>query len=535
MPSFPTPTAPPPIRAPQLHRLYLSSHLVFLDGELPASTLSSHYRALLLDARSTPLPLAPLAGLWHLLDALLLRVPRSALPACLPPPRGRFWPLVTAHALRGELPPARELVAARLREAPDWPSRVASLRLRDGRVDPLAALEHVLEGGDASWRAAVAAWAASEELAEDADVRTVMQVLVGDVAAVRAVAADWREMFVALVVAGSDPRDAVHDARQMVPPAPSELADWDIVRLAVGRDCEGLLQSIHVEYGAFFAAHFGDVLFRKGLVDKRVRAHHISNYCRMLQETGGSWRVTVDYLLRIGEKHSIGTVLNSVPITGAGDPTAEKLYLVAARTGNAADVCRRIAEMCRNDRNFGGCMVWYLRGGLHEQVTDVCDELLREAERAGAGSTQGTQLGYVVAALRQPGTAQIELPHICAYHDFQECIMKLRELAQSDSAPGDAEERETAVRNLCMTGVELLQGLPRAFWGVIVYDILQTIRPETDGVYMSRGVLTSMLQGLDSPDKGLRNRLSCENRGMQVEQALHASRTTLTKLFSTVV
>lgn len=474
-----------------------------------------------------------------------------------------FWSLVCRLAAVGSRGMAQRLVSARISRdgfGKDWADAAGAAAMgvaeddRASRHSPLSIAEAMLAecpvNADSSfaarsdsswvrWQDSCDAWADEQDGAQEGRLRVLLKTLAGSVHHMSLACNSWEEMLVATATYArrvlSDTRNdhgivevenACAEASALFQP-PHEVAGGALVDAAVGQPAEAIVRLGASLKTTWYAAHLCDLLMQSKQLgpaaasrwmpapgDVSLLEYLILEFTGNLEINSGMWRIAADYYTQCPRKgrRRLKDMLRRVASVGAVDPVVEKVvaFCISQNISDVLqEVCGRVGAESAHSRNYGGAAYWYARGGHMNELLDVVDIALEEAEVGGPGSLSAKALSHVVLAATVASSEdaiQERITFAQAYVQFQDAIAfaldgGLTREDVVDESLGE-EDRISAMKQAEKLTLQLLcgGGLPRRFWPIVVYEICGVLKGgtipigvlETDTLYELLSALESM-------------------------------------------
>lgn len=370
------------------------------------------------------------------------------------------------------------------------------------------------DGSWERWQADCAVWADSDEMSEHDGAKRLLGLFSGDPDKIAHACSKWEEMLVACSfyaqfghATGGNLRGGIAHvssccaAATATFTAPDDIAGGALVEAALGNLSNAIVRVQASLPSSWFSAHLCDLLMKVGLLedvptaswgaDNRpmgMREFYLKEFARGLERYPGFWRIAVDYYmgcLAHGPSLLID-LLTRVPFDGPSDPKVEKVLLICAkkklrRTAN--NVCEKIGADCLSERNLGGAMSWFARGGVFSRAQGVAEMALISAEREGANSQAAKALECVVCAVMNIGNNGMKemFDYLRDYCKMQRALVNIAATSREDSEmrgntvisrtmEEQADDIVSPARRLVGGG-----GLPRRFWIVVTYEVARAL------------------------------------------------------------
>lgn len=451
----------------------------------------------------------------------------------------QFWSLVSRLAAVGSRGMAQRLVSARISRAgfgQDWAESAgaAALGIIDDeaatRHSPLSVAEAMLAecpvNADSSfaarsdsswvrWQDTCDAWADEQDDTQEGRLKVLLKTLAGSVHHMSIACKSWEEMLVATATYArrvlSDTRNdhgivevenACAEASAVFQP-PHEIAGGALVDAAVGQPAEAIVRLGASLNTTWYAAHLCDLLMQSKQLGPEAASrwmpapggvslleYLILEFTGNLESNSGMWRIAADYYTQcpLKGRRRLKDMLRRVTSVGAVDPVVEKVvtFCLAHNIGDVVqDVCGRVGAESAHTRNYGGAAYWYARGGLMNDLLNVVDIALEEAEVGGPGSLSAKALSHVVLAATvasKDDAIQERIAFAQAYVQFQDAIALVADDTRTadDMVDGntDEDERIDAAKRAERLALQLLcgGGLPRRFWPNVIYEVCTLLK-----------------------------------------------------------
>lgn len=411
------------------------------------------------------------------------------------------------------------------------------------------------------WKATCAMWADAKELERHDGAKRLLGLFSGKLGKIEQVCSTWEEMLVACSfyaqfsnMSGGNLRGGIGHvssccgAATNAFKAPENVAGGALVEAALGNVSNAVVRIAASMPTSWFSAHLCDLLMTAGLLEDipatgwgsnscpmGMREFYLKEFARGLERYPGLWRVAVDYYAAC-PAHGTSLLIDllpRVPFEGPSDPKVEKVLFICAKRNlprTASNVCEKIGAHCLSQRNLGGAMSWFARGGIFTRAVGAAESALINAEREGANSEAARALECVVRAVTNIGDERTRqmFEYMRDYCKLQRALVDIAEARRSVTQP--RRHTREKPRSIEAIGLELVSaacrlvgggGLPRRFWIVVAYEVARVIElhPIVSKVNAKTAIseLLSALQLASGPHRshdmiaGLQGRLAYES------------------------